>query len=424
MKLPQVTASEFVRLADGRRKVLGDNHVWHARKSFALEGGPGMGKTAVIRSLGEHWALPTLTVSINQWVNAADIVGFTYKGSKTEHGFDLEGVDSIPPWLPVYRIDPITGDKVETTDNTKGFKVWTDKKTGQAEPHAAVILLDEFSAAKPAVQQAFLCVALDKVVKNFRLHEDTNFFIAFNSCDRVGFEGQTSEISAALVGPNGRFDALELIYEDTAVVNAVLKNPIISDFWKRFTEKFLKDLDICNDKVANDSNSCGRTYESLMEELSICGYDTSNFDSEAEMRVKINFATSTKVADKFIACVSTFDIPTGEDFLSGKAVANDYSDAVMGINAMVTLFSFRNRSGKDVISAKENQFLKDFMNKSYPTGTKNAKGQPIFGAKKELFMVLKTALIRENLQSVCDFAWVASILDSFDAKGDKNELEF
>ena len=169
----KVTASIFKRLANGRRKVI-NGKVYHARKSLALEGAPGMGKTAVIRSLGKDWDLPSITVSINQWVNAADIVGFTYKGRRSEDGnFELAGEDDIPPWLPVYRVDPVTGAKVMTSDETKGFKVWHDKKTNQPEAHAAVVLLDEFSAAKPSVQQAFLCVALDKVVKNFRLHEDT-----------------------------------------------------------------------------------------------------------------------------------------------------------------------------------------------------------------------------------------------------------
>lgn len=420
----KVTASIFKRLANGRRKVI-NGKVYHARKSLALEGAPGMGKTAVIRSLGKDWDLPSITVSINQWVNAADIVGFTYKGRRSEDGnFELAGEDDIPPWLPVYRVDPVTGAKVMTSDETKGFKVWHDKKTNQPEAHAAVVLLDEFSAAKPSVQQAFLCVALDKVVKNFRLHEDTNFFISYNSCERDGFEGQTSEISAALVGPNGRFDSVELIFEDAAVVNAVLENKIVSSFWKHFTKKFLPELDICNDNVPNDKNSCGRTWESLMEELSIGGYDNTNFNDDAKLIVEINFATSPNLVKKFISSVNTCDIPTGEDYLSGKVAVKNYSDAVLGINAMGTLFGFRSRSGKTVISNKENDFLKNFLDTAYPTGMKNSDGSDIIGSKKELYMVMKSSLLRENLESKKEFAWVASILNNFDAKSDESDLEF
>jgi hypothetical protein len=418
----KVNATMFKRLANGRRKVLGDGTTIHARKYIALEGAPGIGKTAVIRSLAEDWGLPLITVSINQWVNAADIVGFAYKGKQTDSGFELAGEDEIPPWLPFYRIDPTNGIKVATSDTTKGYRLWVDPKTKIPEAHPAVILLDEFSAAKPQVQQAFLCVALDKVVKNFRLHQDTNFFIAYNSCDRDGFEGQTSEISAALVGANGRFDSVELIYEDTAVVSAIQKNPIISNFWKMFTEKFLPELDICNDNVVGDKNSCGRTWESLMEELSICGYDSKNFNDDAKMRVEINFSTSPNLTKKFISCVKTFDIPTGEDFLTGKVVAKTYSDAIVGINAMGTLFGFRNRSGKEVISNNENSFLQDFLNKEYPTGTKKVDGSNIIGSKKELYMVMKTSILRENLQSKPEFAWVSAILNKFEESED-NESE-
>lgn len=415
----KVTATQFKQLANGRRKVLGDGTVWHSRKSLALEGAPGMGKTSVVRSLSSDWGLPLITVSINQWVNAADIVGFAYKGRRTEKGLEISGQDEIPPWLPYYRVDPATGDKVATSDKTKGYPIWYNKK-GMPEPHAAVVLLDEFSAAKSAVQQTFLCVALDRVVKNFKLHNDTNFFIAYNGCDREGFEGQTSEISAALVGPNARFDSLELIYESSCVKTAVFENPIISDFWKKFTEKYLDSLNIWDD---NDDGRkvCGRTYESLIEELSLCGYDSKNFDKDAKMRVEINFEGSEKVAKQFLTFVKTFDIPTGEDYLSGKVVVKTQADAVVGVNSMATFFGFRNRSKKQVISNVEISALKDFLNKDYPTGTMNADGTPIIGSKTELYGVMKAAIIRENLQENPAFHFVADFLNNSQKKSDEEE---
>ena len=421
----KVTASQFKLLANGRRTVLGDKSVWHARKSFALEGAPGVGKTSVIRSLAADWELPLITVSINQWVNAADVVGFAYKGRKTENGdLEISGQDEIPPWLPYYRVDPMTGAKVETSDTTKGYPIWVNPKTNMPEAHAAVVLLDEFSAAKSAVQQTFLCVALDKVVKNFKLHSDVNFFIAYNGCDRAGFEGQTSEISAALVGPNARFDSLELVYEADCVKSAIMANPIISDFWKSFTEKYLDDLNIC-DENDDGRNSCGRTYESLMEELSLCGYDSKNWDKEAKMRVEINFDGSEKVAKQFITCVKNFDVPTGEDYLTGKVVVNLHSEAVIGVNSMATLFGFRNRSKKQVISNVEIAALKDFLNKEYPTGTMKADGTPIIGSKTELYGVMKSAILRENLQENPAFHFVADFLNNSQKKSNKSdECEF
>ena len=125
-KPKKVTASQFKVLANLGRKVLPDGRTIHAHKSWALEGAPGMGKTAVIRSLAEDWHLPCITVSINQWVNAADIVSFAYKGKKTKDGFELAGEDAMPPWLPVYRVSP-NGSRVETTDATKGSPVWTNE---------------------------------------------------------------------------------------------------------------------------------------------------------------------------------------------------------------------------------------------------------------------------------------------------------
>lgn len=417
----KVTASQFKKLANGRRKVLGDGRVIHAPKSFALEGAPGIGKTSVIRSLASDWGIPLITVSINQWVNAADVVGFGYKGCMTEHGFEISGQDEIPPWLPYYRVDPETGTKVATSDKTKGFPVWYNKK-GMPEAHPAVVLLDEFSAAKGAVQQTFLCVALDRVVKNFRLHNDTNFFIAYNGCDREGFEGQTNEISYALVGANARFDSLELIYEDSCVKDAVLANPDISDFWKSFTEKYLAELNIC-DENDDGRNSCGRTYESLMVELSNCGYDSKNFDADAKMRVNINFEGSEKVAKQFVTYVRNFDIPTGEDYLSGKVLVKTQAEAVVGINSMSTLFGFRSRSKKQVISPVEISALKAFLDKDYPTGTMNANGTPIMGSKTELYGVMKSAIIRENLQENPAFRFVADVLNALETKAKKNNNE-
>lgn len=418
----KITAQQFKKLANGRRKVMGDNKVVHCPKSIALEGAPGMGKTAVIRSLGEDWKLPVVTVAINQWCNAADIVGFNYVGHKAENGvFEIAGEDAVPPWMPVYRIDPVTGDRVKTSDETKGYKVWRDPKTNMTEAHPAIILLDEFSAANQQIQGAFLSVALDKVVKNFKLDNDTNFFIAYNSCERAGFEGQNSEISDALVSCNGRFDPMELVYDWYPVNEAVKKNKDISAFWKAFSTKYLKDLDICNDNVRGDKNSCGRTWESTLVELSNNCFDSKNWNDEAELILDINFATSPEVVKKFISYVKTFDIPTGEDFLSGKVVVKKYSDAVMGINAMVSLFGFRNRANETIISNKELSFFENFLNTEYETGTKNPDGSAIFGSKTELYMVAKSALLRENLESRKEFGFIASVLNSYEQKNSDAE---
>lgn len=423
IKPRKVTASQFKVLANLGRKVFPDGRTIHAHKSWALEGAPGMGKTAVIRSIADDWALPCITVSINQWVNAADIVSFAYKGRQTKEGFELAGEDTMPPWLPVYREAP-NGERVVTNDTTKGYPVWKNEQ-GEPEAHAAVVLLDEFSSAKPAVQQAFLCVALDKKVKNFSLHEDTNFFIAFNGARRKGFEGQTNEISAALVGCNGRFDVLELVFEEKPVLTAIRKNPTISNFWKSFAEKYLSKLRIYDEANVNDSNSCGRTFENLLERLSIGGYDSKCWDSTAEMLVEIEFATSPKVAETFITCVSTFDVPTGEDYLNGTAKVNTFSDAVLGVGAMVNLFGFRKRIDKPVISQHEVIFLKSFMDKEYPTGTMTANGKKIIGSRKELYLILKSALYQESLECMPEFSFVAGVIDSFDEEtSSEEECEF
>lgn len=423
IKPRKVTASQFKVLANLGRKVFPDGRTIHAHKSWALEGAPGMGKTAVIRSIADDWALPCITVSINQWVNAADIVSFAYKGRQTKEGFELAGEDTMPPWLPVYREAP-NGERVVTNDTTKGYPVWKNEQ-GEPEAHAAVVLLDEFSSAKPTVQQAFLCVALDKKVKNFSLHEDTNFFIAFNGARRKGFEGQTNEISAALVGCNGRFDVLELVFEEKPVLTAIRKNPTISNFWKSFAEKYLSKLRIYDEANVNDSNSCGRTFENLLERLSIGGYDSKCWDSTAEMLVEIEFATSPKVAETFITCVSTFDVPTGEDYLNGTAKVNTFSDAVLGVGAMVNLFGFRKRIDKPVISQHEVIFLKSFMDKEYPTGTMTANGKKIIGSRKELYLILKSALYQESLECMPEFSFVAGVIDSFDEEtSSEEECEF
>lgn len=420
----RMTPKQLNEYADLVRCVKG-NEVVHTIKGIALEGAPGMGKTACIRAIAKRWEQPCITVSINQWVNAADIVAYSYKGYKDDLGnFELAGEDEIPPWLPVYRIDPTDSTKrVKTTDATKGYKVWRDKKTGQYEAHPAVILLDEFSAARPSVQAAFLCVSLDRVVKNFKLDNDTTFFVAFNSCERAGFEMQNNEISDALVGPNGRFDCIELIFEAKAVIDCVQANPNISTFWKMFTKKVLKSLKLVDDNDPNDYNSCGRTWENLMILLSNGNFDSKNFPSFAEMLVKMNFATSEKLATQVITAIKNFDIPTGEDFLNGTAEIKTFSDAIIAVNAIGITLGFRKKSNEQVISMTEQDKLHSILDAHYPTGMKHADGTPIIGSNKELYMVMKSTLLRENLENNLEFTFVADAIDNFDNEDNGNSSD-
>ena len=76
IKPKKVTASTFKKLAKCVRFKFPDGRVIHSHKSLAIEGAPGMGKTCLIQSVAEDWELPCITVAINQWSNAADIVGF------------------------------------------------------------------------------------------------------------------------------------------------------------------------------------------------------------------------------------------------------------------------------------------------------------------------------------------------------------
>lgn len=423
IKPKKVTASTFKKLAKCVRFKFPDGRVVHSHKSLAIEGAPGMGKTCLIQSVAEDWELPCITVAINQWSNAADIVGFTYKGRRNRDGsFDLEGVDDIPAWLPVYREAP-NGERVETNDSTKGYPVWHDEQ-GQAVPHPAVILLDEFSAAIPKIQQTFLTVCLAKKVKNFSLHPDTTFFIAFNGAKRKGFVGQTFEISEALVGPNARFDVVELTFEEKPILEAVRKNSIITDFWKRFSDKYLKDLKIYNENDVNDSNSCGRTWEDLMERLSIGGFDSKCWNDIATLTVEMAFSTSPKVAEKFLTCVENFDVPTGIDYLQGKVEVKTFSDAIIGVKAIVSLFGFRKRcEEKVIVSTKENAIFQAFMDKEYPTGTVKANGQKIIGSRQELYMILKSALYQESLECLAEFSWVAGVLDDYENGSSSTENE-
>lgn len=415
MESIKVTATEFKELANINRKVVDDKTILHTIISYGLEGAPGMGKTSVVRSLATDWKLPFITVAINQWVNGSDIVGFSYKGHKNKDGsFDLAGEDEIPNWLPFYRIDPATDAKVPTTDETKGYRIWTDPKTGLPEAHAAVVLLDEFSAANPRVQGTFLTVALTKIVKVFHLHNDVNFFIAFNGCDREGFMGQTSEISPAMLGSCGRYFPLELIYEDASVLRAVQENTNISMFWKMFSKKHLKDLKLSDEALGH--HSCGRTYENLMLALSFACYDNKHFDRLAKKIVEIHFFDSDGLAKLFISLVENFDVPSGEEYLNGTAIPKNFSEALIGINAISTTLGFRSRCNENVISSAELSALEQYMDKQYPTGTKHADGSPIMGSKKEMFMVLKTSLIREKLESKAEFRWVATKLDGMEKK--------
>ena len=58
--------------------------------------------------------------------------------------------------------------------------------------------------------------------------------------------------------------------------------------------------------------------------------------------------------------------------------------------------------------------MKTFMDKDYPTGTITAKGKPIIGSRKELYLILKSALYQENLECMAEFSFVAGVIDSFE----------
>lgn len=421
----KVTATQLKAIANGKRRTTG-NGVVCTPISIAIEGAPGCGKTSVVRSIAEDWELPCITVAINQWSTSADIVGFKYSGKGTiGGGFDLESEDAMPAWLPVWRKDPTTGERVMTSDKTKGFPVSFDEKTKMAEPHPAVVLLDEFSAARSAVQGTFLTVTLDKIVKTFRLHPDTTFFIAFNGCNRDGFRGMNNDISKAMVGPNARFHCVELVYEAESVKQAILRNPNISEFWKAFTKKFIEKLNLTDDSVKTDNNVSGRTFESLLVELTNHGLNNQNWDSDplAKLILQMHFEGSPSVLKNFMTFVKKVDVPTGEDYLAGKIKVNRFSDAITAIHEICGTLGFRKRSKQDVISIKENAFLQDFMEVKYPTGMMKSDGNPIMGSRKELYMVLKASILNNDLQDVREFRWVAEQIENFDSNTeDEDEI--
>ena len=90
---------------------------------------------------------------------------------------------------------------------------------------------------------------------------------------------------------------------------------------------------------------------------------------------------------------------------------------------MISLFGFRKRCDKAVISAKENAALQAFMDKNYPTGTKKADGSLIIGSRKELYLVLKNAIYHESLECLPEFSWVAGVLDNFEEEETSSEEE-
>ena len=419
VKPMKFTSSEFKELAKLCRNKNGDK-IETSIKSIALEGAPGMGKTAVVRSLAEDWGLPFVTLAINLWANPADVVGFAYKGSRNLDGsMNLSAEDEVPPWLPVWRELP-DGTRVQTTDATKGYPVARDDH-GNYIPHPAVVLLDEFSAANPRIQNAFLTICLTKIVKNFRLDADTTFFAAFNSCHRKGFDGCNFEISDALMGCNARFDVIELVFEEKPVIEAVRRNKSISRFWKEFTEKYFHKLNIYDENIVGDSNVSGRTYENLLIRLSFGHFDSKCWTDFAEKVVRMEMLTSPKVAERFISFVKTFDIPTGEDYLNGTHKTENYSDALVGANEIVRMFGFRKRCGETIISAKENALLKTFLDTAYPTGAVRKNGQKIIGSRIELYQVVKSAIYQEELETLPELKWIGDTIDGFENSETEDE---
>jgi hypothetical protein len=157
--------------------------------------------------------------------------------------------------------------------------------------------------------------------------------------------------------------------------------------------------------------------------LSNGNFDSKNFPSFAEMLVKMNFATSEKLAAQVITAIKNFDIPTGEDFLNGTAEIKTFSDAIIAVNAIGITLGFRKKSNEQVISMTEQDKLHSILDAHYPTGMKHADGTPIIGSNKELYMVMKSTLLRENLENNLEFTFVADAIDNFDNEDNGNSSD-
>jgi hypothetical protein len=54
---------------------------------------------------------------------------------------------------------------------------------------------------------------------------------------------------------------------------------------------------------------------------------------------------------------------------------------------------------------------------------KHADGTPIIGSNKELYMVMKSTLLRENLENNLEFTFVADAIDNFDNEDNGNSSD-
>lgn len=415
MYLGEVDYPKFKALADA----FANNSV-----SIAIEGGAGLGKTSMIEAYARERGLPCITVAVGVWSDPASIVEFGF-GVSTDEGGRVKGIvseDKIPAWAPCYRIDAKTGAKVKTDKTTMGYKVWTDAY-GSPEFHPAIVFFDEFSAPRAELQNAILTLALTKKLKNWTLDKGTRFFVAYNSAKRIEFAPFVHKISPALVGNNGRFVELKVKYNPETIIEYVLKDAGITDFWKGFTEKNLRVLDIYNEEKGRKVSP--RSYCEMLKALSTGKYDNVNFNAVAEtICFALTGEQNSQVLDAFIERVKTYTTFNGEDILSGKVMPDTQIDANCAVKELCNVFMNRIAKKVTLMSAKERKCFETFVKKTYVTGTKDADGADIVSSKKEFLEVIKANLIESDIMHRTEFAFIAGLKDESERKNNEESFEF
>ena len=391
--------------------------------SIALEGGAGMGKTSMIEAYAALKGLPCITVAVGVWNDPACITDFGFGVQMKEgHISGINSEDKVPAWAPVWRIDPKTGKQVKTTKETMGLPVYLDE-SGRPVFHAAIVFFDEFSAPRAELQNAILTLCLTKRLKNWNMDKETRFFVAYNSANRAEFSGFVNEISPALVGSNGRFVNLKVRYNAGTILDYVNHSQKVSNFWKVFTSKNLRVLDIYNEEKGRKMSP--RSYVECLKALSTAKIDNTNFGKLAE---NILFAftgeDNTSIFDAFIEKVNTFVTFNAEDILSGKQTILTQIDANLAVAEILNVFQNRRAQKKALLSAKEKKNFETFVTKQYVTGFKNEDGTDKIASKKEFLEVIKAALIEADLMHYSDFSFIAEMKDEKETKKNEETFDF
>lgn len=292
----EVTAAEVVEIAVNMR---------NTNQFPLLISWPGLGKSSVAESIAKEMEsitgrkFPTHTVMANLATTPDDVY---------EHGIKVNADGS--------------------QETVRSLKQWQkDAMTG------AVIIMEEWSAARGPVQAAYLDIFSGRRFfedrEHYAIHPDTVIIGCMNDRDDTAYDfSMLNGILPSIANPyqTGRAVTYLFKYDPKLHLDALDKDAKISSYWKTIAREFFTNegVDICSNKEAP---SCPRTFDAVLQCLSRKGITGSIDEKTARLYVRNRLSW---YGEKFIQYVNdrANNMVKGSDILNGNVTITEFGDFI------------------------------------------------------------------------------------------------